>query len=61
MGESEQLLLFEDPPSAWVKRIWKTIDAPRRQEIVKILAKMGMDSLEQRTSGPRKEDAREST
>jgi hypothetical protein len=60
MDESEQLLLFEDPPSAWVKKIWKTIEAPRRQEIVSILAKMGKDSLEKETSDPRKENARES-
>ncbi len=60
MNESEQLLLFEDPPSAWVKRIWRTIDAPRRQEIVRILAKMGKDSLEKETPSHPKEDARES-
>jgi hypothetical protein len=41
----DQLVLFEEPPPAWVSRLWKTMDSAKRQEIVEIMAEMGTSSI----------------
>jgi hypothetical protein len=42
---SEQLLLFDRKRSAWIERVWKTIDPKQRQETIAILSEMARDAL----------------
>jgi hypothetical protein len=47
---SEQRLLFDPPRSAWVVRLWRSIDPKTRGEIVALLAEMGRHSLAGRSA-----------
>ena len=42
---SEQRLLFDLAKPVWIDRLWQTIEATRRREIVSILAQMARDTL----------------
>jgi hypothetical protein len=42
---SEQRLLFDPPRSAWVVRLWRSIDPKTRSEIIALLADLARHSL----------------
>lgn len=42
---SEQRLLFEPQPSAWVDRLWRRLSWEKRREIIEILAEIARTTL----------------
>jgi hypothetical protein len=50
MSMSMQQRLFEDPPPAWIARLWETINPERREEVLTILAEMGRSAIDARRS-----------
>jgi len=59
----EQFELFEIGQDDWVRRLWKSVPLPSRQEVVHLLAQMGQAALQARrvnAATQRKETADES-
>ena len=42
---SQQRSLFETGTAPWVVRLWSTIDAEKRQEVLTVLAEMARDAV----------------
>ena len=63
-----QLHLFEKNEPRWAKRILKTIEAKRREELVRLLAEMGKSAIEanrkrekeERNNEPREDNSQSS-
>jgi hypothetical protein len=59
----EQIELFQISQSNWVSRLWASMPAPARQEVVELLAQMGQAALQTqrvKPATPNKEGAHES-
>jgi len=45
---SKQQLLFDPREQTWVNRLWRTLHADRRRQVISILAEMGRAALSRR-------------